>query len=52
MSEIHWRCEHPITGDVKKAAKVDHRIKLELDGYVCEVCDDLAPVDPDRESHE
>lgn len=51
MTKLPWRCEHPVTGDVKMAAKEDHKIKLEADGYMCEVCEDLAPVDPDRESH-
>lgn len=40
--ETTWRCEHLPTGDVKTAAKVEHKLKLEEDGYVCEVY-----VDPD-----
>ena len=35
--ETIWRCEHFGTGDVKMAAKPDHRDKLEDEGYVCEV---------------
>jgi len=34
---ITWRCEHLLSGDVKMAAKPDHRDKLEDEGYVCEV---------------
>lgn len=52
MPEVHWRCEHPITGDVKMAAQPDHRYKLEMDGYVCEIYEDLAPVDLDEEGHD
>ena len=37
MSDATWRCERPSDGDVKMAAKQDHKEKLELDGYVCEV---------------
>lgn len=48
--ETTWRCEHPTTGDVKMAAKPDHREKLELNGYVCEVFIDekwnVTPEDP------
>lgn len=38
--ETTWRCENFATGDVKMAAKPDHRDKLEEEGYVCEVYHD------------
>lgn len=46
-SDIYWRCEHP-DGDVKFAAKLDHKTKLEDDGYVCEVYidKDFFPFEP------
>lgn len=38
--DITWRCEHPLNGDVKMAAKPDHKEKLEQEGYICEVYPD------------
>lgn len=37
MSDTTWRCERLSDGDVKMAAKLDHKEKLEQEGYVCEV---------------
>ena len=36
MSDVTWRCQHP-DGDVKMAAKEEHKSKLEDEGYVCEI---------------
>lgn len=41
MTKLPWRCEHPVTGDVKMAAKEDHKEKLEAEGYTCEVYPDM-----------
>lgn len=37
MKEVTWRCERPSDGDVKMAAKPEHKSRLEEEGYVCEV---------------
>lgn len=37
MSDITWICENPDDGDVKMAAKPEHRVKLEEQGYICVV---------------
>lgn len=52
MPEVHWRCEHPLTEDVKMAAQPDHKAKLEADGYLCEVYEDLAADDLGKESND
>lgn len=39
MADVTWRCEHP-NGDVKMAAKLDHKTKLEEEGYVCSIYHD------------
>jgi len=48
QSDPTWRCEHPDTGDVKMAAKPEHRTKLEDEGYVCAlfVEEDWFPIPP------
>lgn len=40
-SDTYWRCERASDGDVKFAAILDHKTKLEADGYVCTVAIDL-----------
>lgn len=37
--ETTWRCEHP-DGDVKMAAKPEHKTILEDNGYTCQVFHD------------
>lgn len=41
MATFPWRCEHPVTKDVKFAAIEDHKNKLEDKGYECVVYPDM-----------
>lgn len=36
-----WRCERASDGDVKFAARLDHKEKLEAKDYVCVVYPDM-----------
>lgn len=40
MAEVTWRCERPADGDIKMAAKPEHKDKLEQEGYVCAILHD------------
>lgn len=50
--DTHWRCEHPVTKDVKMAAKPEHAAKLVLDGYECEIYHEMAAPDVEEDDEQ